>query len=74
MAAPEVEVVDTVGAGDSFCGAVLASLLADGVTGREALDAVSRNRWDEIVRFGVEAAAITVSRLGADPPWAGELG
>ncbi len=73
VAAPRVEVADTVGAGDSFCGAVLAELLAAGVVTRPALDAVDRDRWRSIVEFGVRAAAITVSRLGADPPWAREL-
>lgn len=71
--APTVEVADTVGAGDSFCGAVLAQLLADGVVSRPALDAIDESRWRSIVEFGVRAAAVTVSRLGADPPWAAEL-
>jgi fructokinase len=74
VAAPKVEVADTVGAGDSFCGAVLSRLLADGVVDRPALDAIDEARWRSIVDFGVRAAAVTVSRLGADPPWASELG
>lgn len=71
--APRVEVVDTVGAGDSFCGAVLSQLLADGIVDRPGLDGVDAERWRAIVAFGVRAAAVTVSRLGADPPWAAEL-
>ncbi len=68
-----VEVADTVGAGDSFSGAVLSRLLLDGVLTRPALDAVTAERWRAIVEFGVRAAAITVGRLGADPPWTTEL-
>ncbi len=73
VAAAQVDVADTVGAGDSFCGAVLAQLLSDGVVTRPALDAMEEARWRAIVEFGVRAAAVTVSRLGADPPWADEL-
>ena len=73
VAAPRVEVADTVGAGDSFSGAVLACLLADGIVTRPALDTVEAERWRTVVEFGVRAAAVTVGRLGADPPWADEL-
>ncbi len=71
--AATVEVADTVGAGDSFSGAVLSQLLLDGVVTRPALDRVGADRWRSIVEFGVRAAAVTVGRLGADPPWAAEL-
>jgi fructokinase len=73
VAAPTVEAIDTVGAGDSFCGGVLARLHAGGVLTRPALDAVDEDGWRAIAEFGVRVAAITVSRLGADPPWAEEL-
>jgi fructokinase len=67
---PRVEVVDTVGAGDTFGGATLACLVHDGVT-RRMLDADSLLR---ATRFGVRAAAITCTRAGADPPTLDELG
>lgn len=73
VAAPRVEVADTVGAGDSFCGAVLVGLLDAGVVTRPVLDTLDRGRWREIVEFGVRVAAITVTRLGADPPWRFQL-
>lgn len=73
VVAPAVEVADTVGAGDSFCGGVLSRLQAAGVVTRAALEAVDGETWRSIVGFGVRVAAITVSRLGADPPWADEL-
>ena len=40
VAAPAVTVVDTVGAGDAFCGGLLAHLWRAGVTGGAALDAL----------------------------------
>ncbi len=49
-----VEAVDTTGAGDIFCGS-LAAALAEGVSMQEA------------VRFASAAAAISVTRLGAQP-------
>ncbi|MDH3293081.1 MAG: PfkB family carbohydrate kinase, partial [Acidimicrobiia bacterium] len=67
------EVVDTVGAGDSFCGAVLSRLHRLGHVTVEAIAALDRDDWADIVSFGVRAAAITVGRLGADPPWESEL-
>ncbi|HEX5828036.1 MAG TPA: PfkB family carbohydrate kinase, partial [Candidatus Limnocylindrales bacterium] len=65
-----VQVVDTVGAGDTFGGATLACLVAAGVT-RASLhvDAVVR-----AARFGTRAAAIVCTRAGADPPTLAELG
>ena len=67
---PRIEVVDTVGAGDTFGGAALACLVHDGVT-RATLDAGSAIR---ATRFGVRAAAIACTRAGADPPTLAELG
>jgi fructokinase len=68
-----VEVADTVGAGDSFCGAVLTGLLEASVLDAESLSSLSSDRWRDLVEFGIRAAAVTVSRLGADPPWRHEL-
>ncbi len=67
------EVVDTVGAGDSFCGAILAQLHRRDLTTVDAIDAIGPATWREIVSFGVKAASITVGRVGADPPWAAEI-
>jgi ribokinase len=52
VAAPRVDVVDTTGAGDTFCGA-FASALA---SGRAMIDAV---------QYGVIASSISVTRAGA---------
>ena len=67
---PPVRVVDTVGAGDTFGGAVLACLVHDGVT-RSTLDLGAVER---ATRFGVRAAAVTCTRAGANPPTVDELG
>ena len=67
---PPVVVVDTVGAGDTFGGAVLAVLVQTGVT-RATLDPGAVLR---ATRFGVRAAAIACTRAGADPPTLEELG
>ena len=56
--APQVDVVDTIGAGDAFAGAFLARR----DQGAEAAAA-----------FAARVAAITCTRAGADPPRAGEL-
>ena len=70
-----VDVVDTVGAGDTFVAGVLSSLSARGLAGRpDALGALSDHDWLEIAGFAARAAAITCSRPGADPPTAAELG
>lgn len=70
VAAPAVEVVDTIGAGDAFMGAFLARWLGAG-RGRSELadlDAVA-----EAAGVACRVAAITCSRAGADPPRLAEL-
>ncbi|MGD9985959.1 carbohydrate kinase family protein [Pseudonocardia sp.] len=71
-----VEVVDTVGAGDTFSAALLAGLHTRGLLGaaaREALRAIASDELDTVLDTAVRAAAITCSRRGADPPTADEL-
>lgn len=75
--APRVQVADTVGAGDSAMAALLDGLWRHDLLGgpaRGALRAVGTDVLDDVVRRAVRAAAITVSRPGADPPSAAELG
>lgn len=69
-------VVDTVGAGDTFMGALVDGLLAEHVAGvhaRARLRALPRERLTAILRRAAAAAAVTVSRPGADPPTRAEL-
>jgi fructokinase len=68
-----VTVADTVGAGDTFNAGVLASLHAGGALTRSGLNALSDAALQAALHLGNRAAAITVSRAGANPPWAHEL-
>lgn len=68
VSAPRVDVVDTVGAGDTYTAALVASLLVE-------------RDWslgsDALVRLGAfcaRAAAMTVGRAGADLPISDDLG
>ena len=70
-AVPAVEVVDTVGAGDSFMAALLSTLVdeeLDGAQRRTELRAVSTVALAQMLHYAARAAAITVSRAGANPP------
>lgn len=69
--APQVKVVDTVGAGDSFMAALLSALVErelDGAQRRGELRAMSTATLAELLDHAARAAAITVSRAGANPP------
>jgi fructokinase len=73
--APSTDVVDTVGAGDSFMAAMLAMLDDWGVPagGEGALSALDDDRVALLVNGAVTAAAVTCSRRGANPPRRAEL-
>lgn len=74
VAGVAVDVVDTVGAGDTFVGGVLTQLHERGLAGTpDALRTLPLRTWADIVAFAVRAAAITCSRPGADPPTRAEL-
>jgi fructokinase len=67
------EVVDTVGAGDAFSGALLDWLGRHGRLRPGDLDRLSAAEAREAVGFASEAAALTCSKAGANPPWSSEL-
>jgi fructokinase len=71
-----VVVADTIGAGDTF-GAGLVDALWErgrlGAEGRAALRALPRLEVTEVLEHAARAAAVTVSRPGADPPFRHEL-
>jgi fructokinase len=65
--APHVEVVDTVGAGDSFMSALLSAMDRDQALGADAT-ALSRSQLERWLGFAAAASAITCTRKGSDPP------
>ena len=71
-----IDLVDTVGAGDSFTSGLLHGLhRADliGAARRDALAAIDRATLESVVEEAALIAAITCSRPGADPPTRPEL-
>ncbi|MFC8434849.1 carbohydrate kinase [Streptomyces sp. NPDC057253] len=70
----KVDVVDTIGAGDTVNAALLHGLAALDALSPEALAALSVDDWTRLLRFAARAAAITCSRAGAEPPYASEVG
>ena len=72
----EVVVADTIGAGDTF-GAGLIDALWErgrlGAEGRAALARLPRAEVAAVLEHAARAAAVTVSRPGADPPYRHEL-
>jgi fructokinase len=68
-----VQVVDTVGAGDTFQAALLTALAERSVLRPEALRQLSSPTLREVLAFATQAAAITCSRRGADLPRRAEL-
>lgn len=68
LPAVPVDVVDTVGAGDTFQAALLSWLSSHGRLTRTALLALDARTLREALAFAGRAAAITCSRRGADLP------
>ncbi len=67
------QVVDTVGAGDTFNAGVLAKLWQLGHLTKHGLRSLTVADVEAALTHGARVAAITVSRAGANPPWAREL-
>lgn len=68
-----VQVVDTVGAGDTFQAALLTALAERGLLSAQGLAALQPGTLQEVLGFACHAAAVTCSRRGADLPRRAEL-
>ncbi len=71
-----IELVDTVGAGDSYTAGLLDGLRLAGLLGgenREALAAIDEETLTGVLDRAATAAGITCSRAGANPPTTREL-
>lgn len=69
----KVAVVDTVGAGDTFNAGVLCALQQAGALDKATLANAPEALLRDALSMGSRTAAVTVSRAGANPPWASEL-
>jgi fructokinase len=74
VAAPKTDVVDTIGAGDSFQAALLFALRAIGRIKRGALAEISSEQLGRVLSFASTCAAVTCGRAGADPPRQSDVG
>jgi fructokinase len=72
--APTTDVVDTIGAGDSFQAALLFALRAIGRIKRGALTEMSSDELYRALSFASICAALTCGRAGADPPRQSDVG
>ncbi len=72
-AAVEVQVVDTIGAGDAFMAGLLASFENQNLLQPQGIGRLDRQSINNALTFASQVAAINVSRAGANPPWRHEL-
>lgn len=70
--APVIDVVDTVGAGDSFMSALLSAMDSDSALGADAA-APARIDLERWLSFAAAASAITCTRKGSNPPTRAEV-
>jgi hypothetical protein len=74
VAAPEVAVVDTVGAGDAFMSGALAHLHERNLLARDSLRALDDSALTDLLEAACLVAADTCTRAGAEPPRRRDLG
>jgi fructokinase len=73
LPAEPITLVDTVGAGDSFMGGLLAALHEAKLLRRSNLVNLTSEQLTAGLTYAARVAAITCGRAGADPPWRYEL-
>lgn len=73
ISAPEIEIADTIGAGDTFTAGISVALLAHGVADAPGLDTLPDSEWRRVLQFATTAAALNCMREGANPPTLAEV-
>ena len=68
-----VQIVDTVGAGDTFQAALIAWLTEQQLDSVEGVQQLAREQIDAMVRFASQAAALTCGKTGPDLPYRKQL-
>jgi fructokinase len=68
-----VQVVDTIGAGDSFMSGALAAILQKDLSGSVLAGRLKAFELEEVADMALTCASVTVGRAGAQPPTAAEL-
>jgi fructokinase len=71
--APSIKVADTIGAGDSFQAALLVALHKQDRISRGRLSSIGPDELRRALSFACNCAALTCTRVGADPPRSGEV-
>ncbi|NOK78973.1 MAG: carbohydrate kinase [Chloroflexi bacterium AL-N5] len=71
VSVPAVDVVDTVGAGDTFTGALMVMLEEQAMA--QPYHEIPETFWTSVLQFAGYAAACNCTRAGANPPTRGEL-
>lgn len=71
--AEPVNVVDTVGAGDTFNAGFLAYLRSSGYLSKDGLKALRQGQLIKALTYASQVAAYTVGQAGANPPWKKDL-
>ena len=73
VGAPVIKVVDTIGAGDSFQAALLFALHKQKRIGKAGLKETGVDELRRALLFACNCAALTCTRMGADPPHSDEV-
>ncbi len=68
-----VDVVDTIGAGDTFSAGLLHALDRQDCLSVTALSRLGAAELEAAARFAVRVSAVACTRAGADPPYAAEV-
>ncbi len=69
-----VNLIDTIGAGDTFAAALLTQLIEAKLISKVGIVSdIPISTWKQIINNSLSASAITCSRKGANPPYRSEL-